>query len=316
MAESSGSRTKRPGNYVPERIKVLEKEIADRYAAGTPARALAAEYRLGKNTVLRIAKRSGVVRDRGEAAFLRRKAEPKRRRRFDPPRPRPTPGSKVPDRIKAIEPEMIRLYQTGTSVRGLIRQFGVSKACVGRMLRRNGIEARNKDEAGRLCRTRTPSVPIHPDPNVSIAMQVAWHLGYESSCGLFGDRAFKTIYARECRARNPDVYRRNEKLRKIAENRIPAWQDRKQINDFWDEANGLGLQMDHKAPLNSKLISGLNVITNLQMLPKLANHQKYNKFVCGPDFTIPPYVQLLGVPMIWREGFGEGFEREAKGDLE
>lgn len=51
-----------------------------------------------------------------------------------------------------------------------------------------------------------------------------------------------------------------------------------------------------------KYISGLNVMSNLQMLPRIENHRKYNKFVCGPDYTIPPYVERTGVQMIWREG--------------
>ncbi len=200
--------------------------------------------------------------------------------------------SRVPERYRQAEPEIIALYREGMSVRALVRQFGIGHNAIQRMLERNGVERRDMAAAGVLCRTRAPRVPIHPDPTVSIAMQVAWHMGHPSSKGLSKNREFRTACEREYAARNPEVYRRNENLRKKAENRIPAWQDCQELDAFWDSANSLGLQVDHKAPLRGRIISGLNVISNLQMLPTTDNHRKYNKFVCGPDYTMPPYAPV------------------------
>ena len=199
------------------------------------------------------------------------------------------PRSRVPDWIKSLEPEIVSLYKKGNSVRALVRQFGVGHNAIQRMLERNGVERRDMAAAGVLCRTRAPRVPIHPDPNVSIAMQVAWHMGHQSSAGLSKNRKFRTACEREYAARSPEVYRRNESKRKEAENRIPEWQDRRELEAFWDEANSRGLEVDHINPLQGDDISGLNVISNLQMLPTTDNLRKYNKFLCGPDYTIPPY---------------------------
>lgn len=201
-------------------------------------------------------------------------------------------GNYIPAHIKAVEEEIAEKYAKEQSAKSLGREYGISKNTVLSIARRHGIPVRGKEAAGVLCRTRQSQVPIHPDPTVSVAKQVAAHMGLGPTTGLHADKKFRAAYKRECAARNPEVYRRNETLRKVAENRIPAWQCRKELDAFWAEANRLGLQVDHKAPLQSEIISGLNVTTNLQMLPPLENHQKYNKFQCGPDYTMPPYVEM------------------------
>ena len=77
MADSQIARPKRQGNYVPERLKLIEPEIAKRYAAGESAKSLAAEYGISKTGVQSAARRQGVaVRGKPEAAQLYRTVDP------------------------------------------------------------------------------------------------------------------------------------------------------------------------------------------------------------------------------------------------
>jgi CENP-B N-terminal DNA-binding domain len=192
-------------------------------------------------------------------------------------------GNYTPSRIKQIEQDVADRYDAGESARSLAREYDISKTTVRKIVDRLGRAARDKAAAGALLRTRKPTAPIDPDQTVSIAYQVAVSLGYASSKGLSKNRAFRTACMREYAARNPDVYRRNEARRKKAENRIPAWVDRKGLDTFWDLANERGHEVDHIIPLLGDIISGLNVPSNLRTLPASENMAKQNKFVCGAD---------------------------------
>lgn len=44
------------------------------------------------------------------------------------------------------------------------------------------------------------------------------------------------------------------------------------------EATGIDWSIDHEIPLKGKNISGLDVWNNIQVIPKLQNHRKYNNY--------------------------------------
>ena len=66
--------------------------------------------------------------------------------------------------------------------------------------------------------------------------------------------------------------RRNEQA-----NRTPSWADHEKINLFYAEASAQGLEVDHIYPLQGKLVSGLHVHTNMQLLTRSENASKGNR---------------------------------------
>ena len=105
--------------------------------------------------------------------------------------------------------------------------------------------------------------------------------------------------AREWRKRNQDKVKAHK--RKFQETRrahrcfyqqtreaerrraIPPWADMDAIKGMYElcgifRAAGLDLHVDHIVPLKGKIVSGLHVENNLQLLPKLENLSKKNKF--------------------------------------
>ena len=70
-AEVAVSRPKRQGNYVPERMKLIEREIAEKYAAGQSLRSLAQEFGISKVGVRSAVRRLGLaVRDKADAGVV------------------------------------------------------------------------------------------------------------------------------------------------------------------------------------------------------------------------------------------------------
>jgi hypothetical protein len=100
-----------------------------------------------------------------------------------------------------------------------------------------------------------------------------------------GTTASKRKYKRD----NPEkvradcVYRRLSKI-----HRTPAWLT---MDDFWlieqayeiaaarTKMLGFSWHVDHVIPLQGRLVSGLHVPTNLQVIPAVENIRKANRFV-------------------------------------
>ena len=67
--------------------------------------------------------------------------------------------------------------------------------------------------------------------------------------------------------------RRAAKLR-----RTPVWSETENIKGVYLEAQRQQMQVDHIIPLKGKLVSGLHVLGNLQLLTPKDNNSKGNKF--------------------------------------
>lgn len=58
----------------------------------------------------------------------------------------------------------------------------------------------------------------------------------------------------------------------------PSWVDKQELLDVCAEAQYQGLEVDHILPLKGKLVCGLHVPENLQLLTREENARKNNKF--------------------------------------
>lgn len=83
---------------------------------------------------------------------------------------------------------------------------------------------------------------------------------------------------------NPDVVRRKTARRNAAKlNATPRWADQEEIACIYNEAatltrlTGIEHHVDHIVPLRSKLVCGLHVPDNLQILARQENLAKSNK---------------------------------------
>ena len=103
------------------------------------------------------------------------------------------------------------------------------------------------------------------------------------------------LRARQWRIANPDHL--NTRVKKAAHricerakkaNRLPNWLTQ---TDFWmmeqaceirilrERATGIKWDVDHIIPLNGKVVSGLHVPSNLQVIPKKENMAKRNQYL-------------------------------------
>jgi hypothetical protein len=59
---------------------------------------------------------------------------------------------------------------------------------------------------------------------------------------------------------------------------VPAWTNEEAVQNVYEEAARLGLEVDHIVPLVSKIVCGLHCPANFQLLPKRQNASKSNRF--------------------------------------
>lgn len=79
------------------------------------------------------------------------------------------------------------------------------------------------------------------------------------------------------RKRNPEILREQVAARRRAKNATPKWGDKAKIRLVYRKARELGMEVDHIVPLNNKLVCGLHVWHNLQLLQRHDNRSKNNR---------------------------------------
>ena len=79
--------------------------------------------------------------------------------------------------------------------------------------------------------------------------------------------------------KNPDraIFAARVRRDRIAQ-QMPSWADRKAINEIYRKAKELNLTVDHVVPLRGKLVSGLHVESNLNLVSRSENSSKSNSF--------------------------------------
>lgn len=89
---------------------------------------------------------------------------------------------------------------------------------------------------------------------------------------------YQLEYNRAARAENPKKFRAQVAVRrKRVQQATPPWADIKELRAFYEDCPQ-GYHVDHVIPLNGELVSGLNVMENLQYLPALDNLRKGNRY--------------------------------------
>ena len=78
---------------------------------------------------------------------------------------------------------------------------------------------------------------------------------------------------------HPHVKLSVQRKRELAKkNRVPPWADMDKIREVYRKAKESGMVVDHIIPLQGKLVSGLHVHNNLQLLPNSENSSKGNRY--------------------------------------
>ena len=84
--------------------------------------------------------------------------------------------------------------------------------------------------------------------------------------------------------RNRPYYTQYSSLRTRKVQRAqPKWSNKDDLLDVYKEAEYLGLEVDHIIPITHKLVCGLHVWDNLQLLSRSENAKKSNRFSDDDD---------------------------------
>lgn len=103
--------------------------------------------------------------------------------------------------------------------------------------------------------------------------QIEWR---KANPNHVGNKLAKRKYKLSARGRATDSKHRVARRTgiKLA---TPNWADLKDIADVYMEAAYMQMQVDHIVPLKSKLVCGLHVWDNLQLMDATKNNQKNNR---------------------------------------
>lgn len=92
-------------------------------------------------------------------------------------------------------------------------------------------------------------------------------------------------YNKQYQMDNPEIVALSRRLRGASIKRqCPPWANVNIIKSVYKKARTLGLEVDHIIPLQGKLVSGLHVENNLQLLTRTENRIKSNKYECDHSF--------------------------------
>lgn len=92
-------------------------------------------------------------------------------------------------------------------------------------------------------------------------------------------RARRAEYMVRYRAAHPETHRRNQSLRRAKiSHATPVWANQTLIKAMYAAARNHGLEVDHIVPLKGRLVSGLHVENNLQLLTPQQNKRKGNHY--------------------------------------
>lgn len=93
------------------------------------------------------------------------------------------------------------------------------------------------------------------------------------------------------------------KRRAVRQKALPPWADMQAIRQIYREAKKLGMHVDHIIPLRGKLVCGLHVENNLQLLTREENTRKRNHF--NPEeFEWRAESERQSISKIWQTGLG------------
>lgn len=103
------------------------------------------------------------------------------------------------------------------------------------------------------------------------------------------NKEWMSTYNKQYALENPHILALHRKLRvQILKVQCPSWANQSKIQSLYKEARrltretGIRHTVDHILPLQGKIVSGLHVETNLQILTKSENSRKSNNYV-DPD---------------------------------
>ena len=110
---------------------------------------------------------------------------------------------------------------------------------------------------------------------------------YSKRWRLLNPEEAKRAYKKWCKENPSKVAALNSARRCREKNAMPSWVDKKSIDQFYVKARrktketGIPHVVDHIYPLTHRLLSGLHVPCNLQVITSVANAKKHNHLPHG-----------------------------------